>query len=100
MNIENLVKEISKKLNVSEEKVLKGINDLEIDVFESGEDAYRNIMLEDLNKSDLIDLFLNVIKEDVPETSPLQSWLNNYDGIINTPFGVAYVNQSFYNERM
>lgn len=100
MNIENLVKEISKKLNVSEEKVLKGINDLEIDVFESGEDAYRNIMLEDLNKSDLIDLFLNVIKEDVPETSPLQSWLNNYDGIINTPLGVAYVNQSFYNERM
>ena len=100
MNIENLVKEISKKLNVSEEKVLKGINDLEIDVFESGEDAYRNIMLEDLNKSDLIDLFLNIIKEDVPETSPLQSWLNNYDGIINTPFGVAYVNQSFYNERM
>lgn len=100
MNIENLVKEISKKLNVSEEKVLKGINDLEIDVFESGEDAYRNIMLEDLNKCDLIDLFLNVIKEDVPETSPLQSWLNNYDGIINTPFGVAYVNQSFYNERM
>ena len=52
--------------------------------------------LEDLSRSDLIEFFLTVLKEDVTNTSPLQNWLDNYDGIINTPFGIAYINQSFY----
>lgn len=98
MNNENLVKELAKKLNVTEEKVLEGINNLEIDIYQTGEEAYKAVMaLEDLSHSDLIDLFLTVIKEDMKNTSPLQYWLDNYDGIIDTPFGIAYVNQSFYN---
>ena len=51
--------------------------------------------LQDLNHSDLIDFFLNVIKEEVHNTSPLQHWLDNYDGIITTPFGIAYIKESF-----
>lgn len=97
MNKEKLVKEVAKKLNITEEKVLEGINNLEIDIYETGEEVYRHVMaLDDLSRSDLIDFFLTVLKEDVINTSPLQNWLDNYDGIINTPFGIAYINQSFY----
>lgn len=96
MNKNKLVQAIAKRINTTEENIIKGIEKSDIYIYETAEEAYRDVMaLQDLNHSDLIDFFLNVIKEEVHNTSPLQHWLDNYDGIITTPFGIAYIKESF-----
>lgn len=52
--------------------------------------------LDNLSHTSLVDFLLAIINEDISSTSILQDWLDNYDGVVNTPFGVAYINQSFY----
>ena len=97
MDKQKLVKEIAKKMDITIEQVLDGINNLDIDLYETGEDAYRGVMaLDNLSHTSLVDFLLDIINENVSSTSILQEWLDNYDGVVNTPFGVAYINQSFY----
>lgn len=92
------VKEISKKANITEEEVLDGINNLSIDIFENKEEAFINLMaLEELTKEELLKFFMPIMGEKMSNTSPLEKWISEYDGLIDTPFGVAYINQSFYN---
>lgn len=94
---ERFLEELAEDLNISKEEVLEAVDQLEIDIFETPEEAYVQVMaLEDMSKENLIAFFLNVIKEDVSEISPIVSWLENYNGIFYTDNGVAYINQSFY----
>lgn len=88
------VKEISKKANLTEEEVLEGINNLSIDIYETKQQAFMDVLsLDTYSKKELIELLMEIIKEKpLSNLSPLDSWIENYDGIIDTPYGVAYLN--------
>ena len=96
---EMFLKELSKELKISEKEVADSIENLEIDIFDTPEEAYKSVMsLESMSKDELIDFLIYTIKEKSNQSSVLSGWLNSYDGIFYTDNGIAYINQSFYDK--
>lgn len=94
---QRLINEIAKQLKITSDRVVDAIDNSHIEVYKTKEDAYLNVMgLNDIDYSDLIDFILNLVNGKTSNKTLMQDWLDNYDGIINTPFGVAYVNELFY----
>lgn len=71
--------------------------ELTLSDYDSIEDAYITaIGLNSMNTTEIITHFMSVMNSKIADKSPLQTWLEDYEGLIHSDNGIAFVYSSFY----